>query len=61
MGSAWACHRETTTGSIEVGKLADLVVADRDVAHEPAHRLGDVRVLLTLVEGEVVHEDPALA
>jgi predicted amidohydrolase YtcJ len=60
MGSAWACHRDTTTGSIEVGKLADLVVMDRDIAQEPANRLGDARVLLTLVEGEVVHEDPAL-
>jgi predicted amidohydrolase YtcJ len=60
MGSAWACHREDTTGSIEAGKLADLVVMDRDIAHEPANRLGDARVLLTLVEGEVVHEDPAL-
>jgi predicted amidohydrolase YtcJ len=60
MGSAWACHRDDTTGSIEVGKLADLVVMDRDIAHEAPNRLGDARVLLTLVEGEVVHEDPAL-
>jgi len=60
MGSAWANHRDDTTGSIEVGKLADLVVMDRDVARERANRLGDARVLLTLVEGEVVHEDPGL-
>ena len=60
MGSAWASHRDTTTGSIEVGKLADLVVVDRDIAQEPANRLGDARVLLTLVEGEPVHEDPEL-
>ena len=60
MGSAWANHREATTGSIEVGKLADLVVLDRDIAREAANRLGDARVLLTMVEGEPVHEDPAL-
>ena len=60
MGSAWASHRDATTGSIEVGKLADLVVVDRDIAQEPANRLGDARVLLTLVEGEPVHEDPGL-
>jgi hypothetical protein len=35
-------------------------VIDRDIAREPANRLGDARVLLTLVEGEAVHEDPAL-
>jgi predicted amidohydrolase YtcJ len=60
MGSAWACHRDTTTGSIEIGKLADLVVLDRDLARERPDRIGDARVLLTLVEGEAVHEDPAL-
>jgi predicted amidohydrolase YtcJ len=60
MGSAWACHRDDTTGSIEAGKLADLVVMDRDIAREPANRLGDAKVLLTLIEGDPVHEDPAL-
>jgi len=60
MGSAWASHRDDTTGSIEVGKLADLVVLDRDIEREPANRLGDARVLLTLVEGDAVHEDPEL-
>ena len=60
LGGAWANHADATTGSIEVGKLADLVVLDRDIANERPDRLGDARVLLTLVEGEVVHEDPAL-
>jgi predicted amidohydrolase YtcJ len=60
MGAAWANHRQDTTGSIEVGKLADLVVMDRDIAREAPNRLGDARVLLTLVEGERVHEDPEL-
>ena len=60
IGAAWANHREDTTGSIEVGKLADLVVMDRDIAREAPNRLADARVLLTLVEGEPVHEDPGL-
>jgi len=60
MGSAWANHRDETTGSIEAGKLADLVVMDRDIQHAPANRLGDAQVLLTLVEGEPVFEDPGL-
>jgi len=36
------------------------VVLDRDIEREPANRLGDARVLLTLVEGEAVFEEPAL-
>lgn len=60
MGGAWANHLDDMTGSIEVGKLADLVVLDRDIAAAPKDRLADARVLLTLVEGETVHEDSAL-
>jgi len=61
MGAAWANHADDRTGSIEIGKLADLTVLDRDIEHEPADRIGDARVLLTLVEGDVVHEDAGLA
>ena len=60
MGGAWANHADDVTGSIEAGKLADLVVLDRDIVQEPLDRVGDAHVLLTLVEGEAVHEDPAL-
>ena len=59
-GSAWVNHLEASTGSIEVGKLADLAVLDRDLYAADRRTVGDTRVLLTLVEGEVVHEDPAL-
>jgi predicted amidohydrolase YtcJ len=59
-GSAWVNHQEDTTGSIEPGKLADLVVLDRDLYAADQRTIGDARVLLTLVEGDVVHEDPAL-
>ena len=60
MGGAWANHADDTTGSIEIGKLADLVVLDRDITHEAPERLGDAQVLLTLVEGAPVYEDRAL-
>ena len=60
-GGAWANHLDDVTGSIEVGKLADLVVLDRDLAREQPDRLGDTRVLLTLIEGEAVHGDESLA
>jgi predicted amidohydrolase YtcJ len=60
LGGAWANHADDTTGSIETGKLADLVVLDRDLAREPIDGIGDATVLLTLVEGEPVFEDAAL-
>jgi predicted amidohydrolase YtcJ len=60
IGTAWVNHLDAETGSIEVGKLADLVVLDRDIFAPDSGPVGDARVLLTLVEGEAVHEDPAL-
>ncbi len=60
-GSAFVNGQDAETGSIEVGKLADLVVLDRDVfALEPGD-IGKRRVLLTLVEGETVYSDAELA
>jgi predicted amidohydrolase YtcJ len=55
-GSAYVNHLDAETGTIEVGRLADLVVLDRDLDRLGEVPLGDVRVLLTLVEGEVAYE-----
>ena len=60
IGSAYVNHLDDVTGSIEVGKLADLVVIDRDVFDPGSGAIGDARVVLTLVEGAAVHEDTAL-
>jgi predicted amidohydrolase YtcJ len=60
IGSAYVNHLDDASGTVEVGKLADLVVLDRDIFAPDAGQLGDTRVLVTLVEGEVVHEDAAL-
>ena len=55
-GSAYVNFLEGETGTIEEGKLADLVVLDRDIFDPGAGPVGDARVLLTLSEGEPVHE-----
>jgi predicted amidohydrolase YtcJ len=54
-GSAWVNHREHDTGTVEVGKLADLVVLDRDPFAGPAEQIGATRVLQTFVGGNRVY------
>jgi hypothetical protein len=58
IGSAYVNHAERETGSIEVGKLADLVVLDRDPFEHPVSEIADAQVDLTFVEGETVFERP---
>jgi predicted amidohydrolase YtcJ len=61
IGAAHACALEDVTGSIEPGKLADLVVLDRDLFGLAPREYLDVRVLATLVEGSVVYAAPGSA
>jgi predicted amidohydrolase YtcJ len=56
IGSAYVNHLDHATGTVEVGKLADLVVLDRDIEMEPPDRVGDATVLLALVEGAPVFD-----
>lgn len=55
IGSAHVNHLDGSTGTIEVGKLADLVLLDRDIRAPHAGPLGDASVTGTWVEGEAVY------
>jgi predicted amidohydrolase YtcJ len=61
IGSAYANHLEAETGSIEVGKFADLAVVDRDLFAHPVEEISQAKVELTLVEGERVFASGDLA
>jgi predicted amidohydrolase YtcJ len=56
LGSAFVNRLDGATGSIRVGTLADLAVLDHDPFGPGNGPIGDARVLLTLVEGRVVHQ-----
>lgn len=49
-------HQDKTTGSIEAGKFADLVVIDRDITDIPVKQIGKAKVVATLLQGEAVYD-----
>jgi predicted amidohydrolase YtcJ len=59
LGAAIAGHREQTEGSIEPGKVADLIVISDDLFRVEPTDMGKTQVLLTMVGGKVVYESPA--
>ncbi|HEV7614499.1 MAG TPA: amidohydrolase [Steroidobacteraceae bacterium] len=56
MNAAYQLHRDEAIGSIEVGKLADLIVLDRNFFDVPAGQIADIKVLQTVVGGRVVYQ-----
>lgn len=52
-----AIHRSDRLGTIEVGKYADLVILHEDPLMMNPDRLGQIKVAVTIVGGEVVYED----
>ncbi|WP_406691380.1 amidohydrolase [Saccharopolyspora sp. ID03-671] len=54
-GGAWVNHVEGSTGTIEVGKAADLVLLDADPFALPAAEIASCGVDLTMVDGVIVH------
>jgi predicted amidohydrolase YtcJ len=57
--NAWAAGEETIKGSLTPGKLADLVVLDRDPFAIPPQQLKDLQVLFTILGGRIVYEAEA--
>lgn len=56
INAAYVMRQENIVGSIEIGKEADLIVLDRNIFEIPATQIGQTKVDLTYLQGEVVYE-----
>jgi predicted amidohydrolase YtcJ len=56
INAAFAAHAEKHLGSLEAGKLADLVMLSKDIMTVPPREILGTRVVRTIVGGQVVHE-----
>ena len=54
LGAAYANFEESVSGSIEVGKWADLIVLDRDIFELAEHEIHTAQVVRTLLEGRTI-------
>jgi hypothetical protein len=59
-GAAWYLNREDALGSIEEGKLADLVVLDKDYFTVSDAAMRTIRPMMTVVDGDIVHDTGVL-
>ena len=53
LGSAFVYGRDHELGSLEPGKLADIIVLDRNLFSAPKDEIKDAKVLLTVMDGNV--------
>ena len=60
VNGAFAAFQEADTGTLEVGKLADIVVLDADINAIPLTDIAKTKVLLTLLGGKPVYQSDAL-
>jgi hypothetical protein len=56
--AAYAAHAETLTGTIEAGKLADMVVLSSDIMRVSPRDILTTTVRMTIVGGETVYQSP---
>lgn len=56
IGSAYQMYNETITGTLEEGKLADIVVLDRNLFEVDPEEILETKVVMTMFDGKVIYE-----
>ena len=56
LGAAYGMGIDDKVGSIQMGKLADLIVLDKNIFEVPEEEIGNVKVMYTIMNGKIVHE-----
>ena len=59
LGAAFAGRREKTEGSIENGKLADIIILSQNIFDVDSHKISDTKVTTTIVGGRIVYQSDA--
>jgi predicted amidohydrolase YtcJ len=59
LGGAQVAMNDRTTGSLEVGKYADMIVLDQNLFAIPVEHIDSTKVLFTIFEGKTVYARPA--
>ena len=58
--AAFACHRESETGSLKPGKLADFTVLDKNPLEAEPEQISDIHVLATVLGGTPVYQSGSI-
>ena len=56
INAAYLMHQQDMTGTIEVGKSADLIILEKNLYNIPIDEISEVRVLETMIEGNTVYK-----
>ena len=60
LNAAYSLRQDAVTGSLEIGKFADLIIIDRNLMQIVPEKISKTQVLLTMVGGRVVFQSPTL-
>jgi predicted amidohydrolase YtcJ len=56
LGAAFAGRREKSEGSLEIGKLADLIILSQNIFDVDPHKIGATKIVTTIVGGQLVYQ-----